>query len=180
MNQNVRIIKTYTVRILVILVLISSLLIMQKIEPNFLAHSNGTKTLDMRFGYNFSDVTTLFTNLGQEGRLTYIKYLCDDFIFTISYALVQNYILKFIMGKVMLNSKWRILLTVAYIRAIFDVSENIIILILLNSFPSMPLYLISAANSVTRIKFIFLALWILSIPVSLAARIIIRKKSEVI
>ena len=181
MKRKIIITKTYVIRVLVILILISSLIIMSKIELGFLAYSNGAKTLDMRFGYNASDVFKLFTSLGAEGRLIYVRYLCDDFIFTVSYALVQNYILKFVMGKTMLNSRWRVLLSIAYFRAFFDAMENIFILILLNSFPSMLLSLVTVASSVTRLKFILLGMWLFAIPVSLVARLIIKKvKTEVI
>lgn len=176
MKGNIKLTKTFIIRVLVILILISALAIMSKIELGFLAHSNGAKTLDMRFGYNAADVFKLFTSLGTDGRLIYVKYLCDDFIFTVSYALVQNYILKFVMGKVMLNSKWSVLLAIAYLRAFFDVTENIIILVLLNSFPSMLLSVITVASSVTRLKFILLGMWLVAIPASLVVRLIMRKK----
>lgn len=176
MKLNIRISKIYIIRVLVIVILISSLLIMAKIEPGFLIHSNGAKMLDMWFGYKADDVLKLFENLGTEGRLIYVKYLYDDFVFTVSYALVQNYILKFVMGKVMLNSKWRILLVIAWVRASFDVAENIIILILLNSFPAISWFLASVVGDVTRLKFIAYGMWVFAIPVSISVRLIIREK----
>lgn len=179
MKINIRLTKNFIIRLLVILILISALMIMRKIELGFLAHSNGAKMLDMRFGYNATDVFQLFTSLGVEGRLIYVKYLCYDFIFTVSFAIVQNYILKFTMGKAMLNSKWRVLLYIAYFRAFFDVTENIIILILLNSFPSILLFLITVGSNVTRLKFIVYGMWIFAIPASLVVRLIMRKKAKV-
>ncbi|AZV57871.1 hypothetical protein [Clostridium sp. AWRP] len=179
MERNIRLNKIYIIRLLVILVLVSALVIMRKIETGFLIYSNGANVLDMRFGYSASDVFQLFTTLGAEGRSIYVKYLLDDFIFTVVFAIVQNYILKFIMGKAVLNSKWHVLLYIAYLRAFFDVIENIIILILLNSFPSMLLSLITAASSVTRLKFIVYGIWILTVPISLVVRLIMRKKAKV-
>lgn len=179
MKKNIRLSKTCIIRLLVILILISALMIMRRIELGFLAHSNGTKTLDMRFGYGATDVFALFTTLGTEGRSFYVRYLCDDFIFIASFAIVQNYILKFAMGKAMINSKWRVLLSIAYLRAFFDVTENIIILILLNSFPSMLSSLITVVSSVTRLKFILLGMWLYAIPTLLVVRLIMRKKPKV-
>lgn len=176
MRRNIRFNKTYMIRLLVILALILALMIMRKIEVGFLVHSNGAKTLDMRFGYAATDVFELFTSLGVEGRSIYVRYLCDDFVFIASFAVVQNYILKFTMGKAVLNSKWRALLSIAYFRAFFDATENVIMLILLNTFPAIPLFLITIASSVTRLKFILLGMWLFSIPISLDARLIIRKK----
>ena len=179
MKRNIRLNKTYMIRILVILVLISALMIMKKIHGSFLVHSNGTKVLDMRFGYAATDVFKLFTSLGVDGRLIYSRYLCDDFVFIISFAIVQNYILKFAMGKAMLNSRWRFLLAIAYFRAFFDTTENIIIFILLNSFPTMSLSLVTVVSNVTKLKFIILGIWLFAIAVSLAARIKISQKSKV-
>lgn len=178
-ERNIRLNKIYIIRLLVILVLISALVIMRKIETGFLIYSNGANVLDMRFGYSASDVFQLFTTLGAGGRSIYVRYLFDDFIFTVVFAIVQNYILKFTMGKAVLNSKWHVLLYIAYLRAFFDVIENIIILVLLNSFPSMLLSLITAASSVTRLKFIVYGIWILAVPISLVVRLIMRKKAKV-
>jgi len=179
MKKNIRLSKTYIFRLLVILIFISALMIMRKIEPGFLAHSNGAKMLDMRFGYDATNVFELFTTLGVVGRSIYVRYLCDDFIFIASFAIVQNYILEFIMGKAMLNSKWRVLLAIAYLRAFFDVVENIIILILLNSFPTMLSSLVTLVSSVTRLKFILLGMWLFAIPTSFIVRVMMRKKEKV-
>ncbi len=179
MKKSAKFSKTYLIRLLVILILISTLMIMEKIEPGFLTHSNGKKMLDMRFGYNAIDVSELFKNLGVEGRSIYVRYLYDDFIFIASFAIVQNYILKYIMGKAMLKSKWNVLLAIAYLRAFFDVTENIIILILLNDFPSMLPSFVTVVSSVTRLKFVLLGMWLFSMPISLIARLMMRKKKKV-
>jgi len=176
MKKSIRFSKTSIIRILVILILISALMIMEKIKLGFLVYSNGAKTLDMRFGYTATDVFKLFTTLGVGGRSIYVKYLCDDFIFIASFAIVQNYILKVAIGKEMLNSKWSALLSIAYLRAFFDVTENIIILSLLNNFPVVLSSLVTVASSITRLKFIAYGMWILAIPTSLAARLFMRKK----
>jgi hypothetical protein len=178
MKKNIRLSKTLIIRLLVILILILALMIMKKIESGFLVYSNGAKTLDMRFGYNATDVLNLFTTLSVEGRSIYVEYLCDDFIFIASFAIVQNYILKFVIGKEMLNSTWRTLLSIAYLRAFFDVTENIIILILLNRFPSMLTFLITIASNVTKFKFILLGIWSLAIPITLLARLIMKKRKK--
>lgn len=175
MKENSKSNKVYIIRILVILILIFTLLIMRKNEPIFLAYSKGVKMLDMQFGYNILDVKQLFETLGIGGRSFYIKSLGIDFIFIASFALVQNYILKWIMGKVMLNSGWKMLLSISYLRALFDVMENVIILFLLFKFPLMLTSLITVASYITMVKFIFLGLWFLAIPVSLSVRIQMRK-----
>lgn len=181
MKREVKLSKICFTRLLIILILITALVTMEIIERGFLAHSNGAKLLDMRFGYDMADVFQLFKTLGVEGRSIYIRYLCDDFIFIASFAIVQNYILKFTMSKAMLNSKWRILLAIAYLRAFFDATENIILLILLNKFPLIFSLLVTIVSSVTKLKFILLVIWILAIPTSLVARLMMKNtKVEVV
>lgn len=171
MKNCIKLSKILIIRVLVVLILVSILIVMEKIEKIFLGYSNGTKILDMRFGYNYQDVFQLFRELGKEGRSIYSKYLSYDFIFTISFAIVQNYILKFVMGKNLLNSKWRALLYISYLRAFFDIIENIIILSLLNDFPIISLLIVTVASSTTRLKFIVYGIWMLAILICIIVRI---------
>jgi hypothetical protein len=175
MKEKIILNKTNIRRILALLVFISSLIILKKIAPDFAAYSHGAETLDMRFGYSVNDVLELFTNLGADGRFVYARYFCVDFVFIASFAIVQNDLLKLIMGKTMLSGKWRALLAIAYIRALFDAVENIIILCLIFNFPAIPPLAVTAASAITRLKFVALGLWMLAIPAVLIARAVVSK-----
>lgn len=170
MRENKRLNKIINYRILVILVFILTLLIMRGNESKFLTYSEGANMLDMRFGYEIDDVYQMFRILGTEGRSLYIRLLCIDFLFIVSFALVQNYLLKRIMGKAVLNSKWHFLLSLSYLRGLFDVVENSLILIMLINFPIEFLRLVKASSFATSLKFIFLGLWLIAIPISFFVR----------
>ena len=170
MKENRKFNKIFIRRILVILVFILTLLVIWRNDSVFRTYSEGANKLDMRFRYNAIDVYQLFKILGIVGRFLYIRYLCIDFVFIASFALVQNYILKWVMGKVMLNSRWRCLLYLSYFRALFDVTENILILILLTSFPTELTWLVMVSSFATSLKFILLYLWLIAIPVSFFIR----------
>lgn len=170
MRENRRFNKIIICRILVILVFILTLLIMRGNESEFLIYSEGADMLDMRFGYEAKDVYEMFQRLEMEGRFLYIRLLLIDFLFIVSFALIQNYLLKRIMGRCMLNTKWRFMLSLSYLRGLFDIIENILILVLLISFPSRFPRLVTVCSFVTSLKFVMLALWLIAIPTSFYVR----------
>jgi len=181
-KENSRFNKIFIRRILVILVFILTLLVMRGNETMLFTYSEGVSKLDMRFRYNANDVYQLFEILGIAGRSLYIKFLCIDFIFITSFAVVQNYLLKWAMGKAMLNSRWRFLLHLSYFRALFDVMENISILILLTKFPTELPWLVIVSSFATSLKLILLYSWFIAIPVSFFVRKKIKnlKRSEML
>ncbi|WDV45182.1 hypothetical protein PV797_16895 [Clostridiaceae bacterium M8S5] len=157
-------------KILVVFIFISTLLVMRGYNPTFMHYSNGANILDMRFSYVTDDVYNMFHSLENEGRLLYIKLLFVDFLFIISFIYVQSNLLKWIMGKSMIKTKWRFLLSLSYLRALFDIGENTLILFLLNSYPTKLPNLVKVCSFVTSLKFIILALWVIAIPISFYAR----------
>lgn len=170
MKKKIKFNKMFTFKIVVILSFITTLLIMRANEIVFKTYSEGANMLDMQLGYKADYVHQIFRRLGQEGRLLYIKLLSIDFLFIVSFALVQNYILRRIMSKAMLNSRWRLLLFISYLRGLFDVIENIFILIMLFGFPMEFSRLVIVASFVTTLKFIFFGLWLIAIPLSFFVR----------
>ncbi len=161
----------------VIFVFAVCLLLMRVYEPHFKALSSGARTLDMSF-HSSAEVFKLFDTLGIQGRLLYIRLLLIDFIFIASFALVQNFILKFVMGRALLKTGWRRMLAISYLRGLLDVIENISLLILINSFPLKTPWLAAFSSFFTTLKFIFLGLWLISIPILYIIRIKKREKSS--
>lgn len=176
MEKNISTNKIRIFRTIVILAFAVCLLLMRAYEPHFLALSDGVATLDMRFHYNSVEAYKLFDTLGIQGRLLYITILLIDFIFIASFALVQNFILKFVMGKVLLETRWRRMLAISYLRGISDAIENISLLILINKFPLKIPELVAFSSFFTTLKFIFLVLWLILIPVLFVVRINKRKE----
>lgn len=178
MEKNISANKIRIFRATVILVFVVCLLLMRGYEPHFLALSNGAATLDMRFHYSSVEAYKLFDTLGIQGRLLYIRILLIDFIFIASFALVQNYILKFVMGKALLKTRWRRMLAISYLRGLSDVIENISLLILINKFSLEIPGLVAFSSFFTTLKFIFLGLWLISIPILFIVRIKKRKEQS--
>lgn len=178
MKDNSRLNKIPIHRVLVIMVFILTLLIMRGNESVFSVYSKGADMLDMRFGYDSSETYRLFRVLGLEGRFMYIRLLCIDFVFIASFTLVQNYLLRWIMGKAMLNSRWHFFLSLSYLRSLFDVIENTLILILIISFPSEISKLVVVCSFATTLKFILLGLWLIAIPTLFFIRKQIEKERE--
>ncbi len=131
-------------------------------DAGFKEYSGGVGTPDMQFGYRPEWLFDNINTLGSEGRLFYLRFLLFDFIFIISFAFTQAEIIKIIMGKVLLSGKWRYAISLSYLRGIFDAVENILLLIILNSYPTHLNGIATIAGISTKLKFISLALWIVS------------------
>lgn len=168
--------KRSMINALAILTFLLTLFMMRRYE--FGSHNNGLEKLDMRFGYSAGDVNQLLTDLGREGRAIYIKILIVDFIFIGSFLIIQNNLLKYVMGKAMLNSRWHYFLSISYMRAFFDFVENVLIILLINNFPNGYPQPAGLLGYITELKFICLGLWLAAIPVLLFVRRIIMNKAE--
>jgi hypothetical protein len=168
--------KTKIRRVAVTIIFLACLLVMRGYDPNFQALSNGAETLDMRFHYSSIEAYKLFDTIGAHGRLLYIRILLIDFVFITSFALVQNFILKPIIGNALLKTRWRCVLAISYLRGLSDVIENISLLIMINRFPSELPRLVTFSSFFTTLKFIFLGLWLVSIPILIVVRTMKRKE----
>lgn len=164
MRRNNHLSKLCNLRVMAALFFIATLLILKKNEPIFLEYSNGVPTLDMRLGYHFKDAYQLLHTLGIVGRLVYIRILIIDFVFIVSFAMVQYYFLKWVMGGILLHSRWRLLLATSILRGILDAIENSSILIMLFNFPKEFPWLATVTSYVTIFKFIVLGLWLVALP----------------
>ncbi len=140
----------------------------------FHGYSGGLDTLDMRFGYSAGDVYTLMRALGSGGRAFYARYLYLDLLFTVSFAVVQDSLMRRAMGKTLVGSVWRLLPTLAYPRAFLDISENCSILFLMARLPAEFPGVAAATGFVTQGKFILLGCWLAALPVCY----LIRKNRE--
>ncbi len=157
--------KEIVFRIIVFTICIAALFCMEFLklgDAGFKVYSGGVSTPDMNFGYGPEWLFGIINTLGSEGRLFYLKFLLFDFIFIISFAFTQAEIMKIIMGKVLLTGKWRYVISLSYLRGIFDAGENILLLVILNNYPEQLYAIATIAGISTELKFISLALWVVS------------------
>lgn len=125
----------------------------QKYDPKF-------RLLDMRFRYNSEILYNTFEKIGIEGMKAYRNYLLLDFCFIVCFLIVMIAITL----KVTPNNVFRhMILGFAISRAIFDIIENTLLIILLNMYPSQSTILADFCSWVTTLKFIVLYLWIVGI-----------------
>lgn len=164
-------------KVIAIGLFVLTLIVMRLCEPQFQAAAGaGVQTLDMRFGYTAEEVYHLLDRLGITGREVYVTVLLVDFIFIVSFALTQNMLLKWLMGERLLNSCFKILLSIAFVRGGFDVLENIFILIMLSRFPTQLPWLATVSGIDTQIKFIILYLWLAAVPIAFIIRMVLQRR----
>ena len=104
----------------------------------------------------------------------YRKYYICDFIFAAAFL---NYMIQMVSGfkGVFINKVKVISYVLAIIRGMLDISENIILLNQIYSYPEINRMLIDACNIITRIKFHFMRGWIVCFALILMFHIMSKK-----
>lgn len=136
---------------------------MQKYDPNF-------RLLDMRFRYNSEILYDTFEHIGIDGIKAYRNYLILDFCFIACFLIVMISITLKVTTNIILRN---ILVVLTISRALFDVLENSILIILLNRYPNQSTLFADICSWVTTIKFILLYLWIACIVIVLLLKLFI-------
>lgn len=132
--------------------------------------TGGHSILDMEFrGYSAERAYEILDALGDEGRAFNMKYIIPlDFPFPLAYGMFYFITLTLIWKNVGIKTKrpWVIGL-VGLCAALFDWSENIAIINLLNSYPQRNYEIAKIANIFTQLKTLCMVLSILLIVVGL-------------
>lgn len=123
--------------------------------PKTMSFSKGMKLLDMMpTGYNFEYINALFDTLGEKGRAIYLYNqipvdMIYPFLFGISYCLLIAYFLKKLNR---LNSSFFYLCLLPIIAGLADYFENFGIIAMLNSYPDLSIFSMTATNIFTILK----------------------------
>jgi hypothetical protein len=129
------------------------------IENQLKTNTGITTILDKMLYYNEVDVEQMFKALGESGRRTYRYLHIIDYVFILSFALVQILLMKDRLAKIKphktLNTTLFLLPIV--VRGILDSGENILIGIMLKKYPVINVSLVTAGYAVSLLKWIFLA-----------------------
>jgi pheromone shutdown protein TraB len=125
----------------------------RKYDENF-------KLLDMQFRYNSNKVFYTFEKLGIDGRNAYYNYVILDYFFIICFFIVMFAITQRFVQNDILR---RVLITFTLLRGIFDVLENILLILLMKQYPTQNILLANVCSWATTIKFTVMFLWILGI-----------------
>lgn len=125
----------------------------QKYDPRF-------RLLDMRFRYNSDNLYETFERIGVEGRKAYENYLLLDFCFIVCFLIVMIAITLEVTTNIVIKN---FLIVFALSRAILDVLENTILIILLSRYPNQNNLIANFCSWATTLKFISMYLWIAGI-----------------
>ncbi|TVZ54900.1 hypothetical protein OD91_0137 [Lutibacter sp. Hel_I_33_5] len=123
--------------------------------PNTMAFSNGMKLLDMMpTGYDFNYVNKLFSDLGDNGRETYLTSqipvdMVYPLLFGVSYCLLMAYLLKKINK---LKPFFYYLCLLPIIAGIADYIENMGIITMLKTYPDITETTVTTTNMFSVIK----------------------------
>lgn len=121
----------------------------QRYDPGF-------GLLDMRLRYDANTVYQVFDQIGGEGQKAYKHYLFLDYCF-IAFFLIVMLALSFRVTADPLQRNIMIILAIA--RALCDILENTLLMVLINNYPQQNLLLATVCSWFTTIKFIFMFLW---------------------
>ncbi len=123
----------------------------QKFDPSF-------RLPDMRFHYSGKSLKPVLERIGEEGRKAYKRFLLLDFIFITCFLITM----LVITNAGFVSNPVRILLTItAVLRAVLDVTENTLLLFMLNKYPEFNEKAAVICSWSTTVKFIMLYSWLL-------------------
>ncbi len=123
--------------------------------PKTMRFANGMKLMDMMpTGYDLNYVSTLFSALGENGRLTYLtNQIPVDMIYPLLFGLSYCLLLGYLLDKLnKLNSQYIYLCLLPIIAGIADYLENIGIISLLKNYPELTEITVQTTNSFSLIK----------------------------
>jgi hypothetical protein len=123
--------------------------------PNTMNFANGIKLLDMMpMGYDLSYVSTLFNALGETGRETYLtNQIPVDMLYPLLFGLTYSLFLAYLLKKLDKHkTSYIFLCLLPIIAGITDYLENIGIILLIQSYPSLSETLVKTTNifSITK------------------------------
>lgn len=111
----------------------------------------------MRLRYDEKTVYQVFDQIGGEGQKAYQHYLLLDYCFITCFLIVMLALsFRIAADPVQRN----ILILLASARALCDILENTLLMVLINNYPQQNMLLATVCSWSTTIKFIFMFLWL--------------------
>ena len=144
-------------------------------------YNNGYGTFDMK-SYDVQKVYTVLSDMQPQGFTIYERYFIGDFLFVIGFGGVQ--ILLSLAAYSWTKARWikGVAIGVPIARGIFDVIENVLLLIVLLGYPTQYPDMIKIASIATTMKLAMIKIWIGLVLVGLvirAGRNILTKKTAI-
>jgi hypothetical protein len=134
---------------LVLALFILNAIILGRVDQPLSDLANGEPKLDLQFGYDLPTVERLFNAYGEQGRKIYVWDLLVDTPFPVLGGLAT---ILFVLAAFP-NPRWQKILVIAPIIFILtDLLENVLILFLIQSHPSISPGLVAFSSFVTQVK----------------------------
>ena len=145
-----------------IVLLIAGLLffLIFRYRNNTLKTYSGVKnpTLDSNVCYDSKDAYVLFPKLTEQGRKFYAwTEITVDLIFPIIYAAFLSLLIIYLFQKCSINTSEQFVVLLPFIAMLFDYGENVLIAIMLFSYPKEHPALASVASVFTKLKWSFVS-----------------------
>lgn len=123
------------------------------------ALNGGYGTFDMK-QYDVKTVYSVLANYLPEGFIRIKYYYLVDFIFIIAFFIFQMMIATLVYKNIKSQIPRKLFVGVALIRAIADTIENILLYIIITSYPSEHVNLVNLSNIFTQTKLRMIPLWV--------------------
>ena len=118
--------------------------------------TGGANILDFEFGYTYEKAYNMLTALGAEGRTFYItKILPMDYPFPLTYMLLYTGFIALLIKHTKQRKSYVFLLFAPVLAMLFDWTENIGIITMLNSYPNLPEWAVTVASIFGMLKTVF-------------------------
>lgn len=127
-------------------------------SKNLGKYNNGYGTFDMK-SYDTNKVVQVLDNMQQKGFAIYRGYFVFDYLFIIVFGAVQIYLTSIAYGWCKNRKIVTMLSIVPVARGIFDLIENTLLLIVIQSYPNVLSQVITVASSATWLKLLMIRVW---------------------
>lgn len=128
--------------------------------------NDGYGSFDMS-NYDGKIVESVLINT--EDMQVYYKYYICDFMFIAAFAFFQ-YMVTTAIGKFRHEKILWVGFTLIAVRALLDAIENVILMIVINIFPTLSYGLVNLSSIITKCKFICMGAWFVTIIVMMIVR----------
>lgn len=149
--------KGWLILILFALELLFNALILPRTQARLVAESGGTGPIDLQFFYTPEKVYEMIASYGEAGRAAYRTFeLTGDIIYPIVYTLFFSLLITWLFQRgFAADSAAQRLNVVPFGALLFDLLENLSIVLMLSSYPSTLTIVAWLATIFTMIKWVF-------------------------
>lgn len=149
--------KGWLILVLFVLDVLFNVIILPRTQAALEATSGGVGPIDLQFFYTPEKVASMIEAYGEAGRSTYRLFeLTGDILYPIIYTLFFSLLLSWLLQRAFAgDSSVRLLNVVPFGAWLFDLLENLSIVIMLSMYPSTSVLIAWAATLFTIVKWVF-------------------------